>query len=126
MCFSGTFYGGQLHRSDPLEGGLPAALLRHVDLLDELQAAQHVGDVVQPPHLGWNQEVRTEGQRRPTLTLHRFERRGDRPQVLSDVQIPNANEHSHSQGIEQMLLSKVTYNKTFFLKKISDISLWVQ
>ena len=98
VCFSvtvtvcsGTFHGGQLHRSDPLEGGLPAPLLRHVDLLDELQAAQHVGDVVQPPHLGWNQEVRTEGQRHPTLTLHRSERRGDPPQVLSDVQIPNAN-----------------------------------
>ena len=37
--------------AEPLEGRLPASLLSDVDLLYEAQAGQHVGDIVQTPHL---------------------------------------------------------------------------
>ena len=36
----------------PDEGGLAADLVTQHHLLDELEAAENVGDVVQPPHLG--------------------------------------------------------------------------
>lgn len=43
----------EVFRSDPLKRRLPAPLLtRHMDFIDELQAPQHVGDVVEAPHFG--------------------------------------------------------------------------
>lgn len=52
----------KVDRAEPLEGRLPSPLLPHVHLLDEVQAGQHVGDVVEPSHLGC-------GTRRCTVQL---------------------------------------------------------
>lgn len=49
----------KLHWPEPLEGRLPSLLLPHVHLLDEAQAGQHVGDVVEPTHLGCGSRRRT-------------------------------------------------------------------
>lgn len=51
--------GAELNGAEPLEGRLPAPLLSDVNLLDEAQAGQHVGDVVQTPHLSWRRRDTT-------------------------------------------------------------------
>ena len=49
--FNLTMSAVEVCRADPLERRLPPPLLPDVDLLDQSQTRQDVGDVIQPPHL---------------------------------------------------------------------------
>lgn len=43
----------ELFRADPFECRLPPLLFaRHMDFLDELQAPQHIGNIIQAAHFG--------------------------------------------------------------------------
>lgn len=46
----------EVDRTEPLEGWLPAPPLADMDFLDQVQAGQHVGDVVQSAHFSCRQE----------------------------------------------------------------------
>lgn len=41
----------EFDRAEPLEGRLPASLLADVNFVNEVQAGQDVGDIVQSAHL---------------------------------------------------------------------------
>lgn len=51
QLLTGVWGAAEVHGAQPPEGRLPASLLSDRILLDEVQAGQHVGDVIEAPHL---------------------------------------------------------------------------
>lgn len=47
-----TFDLWEFFGANPFKGRFPPPLFCHVDFLDELQAPQHVGYIIQPAHFG--------------------------------------------------------------------------
>lgn len=53
----------EVFEADPLECWFPAPLLtRHMDFIDELQAPQHVGNVIEAPHFSCEKGQRVRKQ----------------------------------------------------------------
>lgn len=53
----------EVFRADPLKCWFPAPLLtRHMDFIDELQAPQHVGDVIEAAHFGCETDQKVRQQ----------------------------------------------------------------
>jgi len=47
-----TFDLWEFFGPDPFKGRFPPPRFGHVNLLDEFQAAQHIRNIIQPPHFG--------------------------------------------------------------------------